>query len=175
MCHKGLSIGNRLGAYREILWASGLEGHSYSQADAAFEAFLRHGGERPPIWRGGELDWLSEVTGMPLCCPFEGFAILARGCKEWPDLIDALKIMRRVPSFEGLRLPDEILATIEGELYYWREVEKALFDPCESNKPVSVVSVVGRLRDAATVERQREAGRKAADTRRARKLERMAG
>ena len=107
------------------------ESADFSAADAAYKRWkgeADRGGPKPPAWEGGELDAVNEYLERKVSSPREAWDRLTVGVKKWSDprVAEALELMREIPGYAGIRLPDDVIdwitTQVEGD---WGEAAEA--------------------------------------------------
>jgi len=106
-------FGSKAWSYAAIM-ESIEESADFSRADAAYKRWkgeADRGGPKPPAWEGGELDAVNEYLERKVSSPREAWDRLTVGVKKWSDprVSEALELMREIPGYERLRLPDDVI------------------------------------------------------------------
>lgn len=85
-------------------------------ADQRYVDWKKGRGPKPPAWDGGELDSVNEALDLRgdkrVSSAREAWDKLTSGVRSWndPQVLDAVQIMREVPGFERLEIPENVRA-----------------------------------------------------------------
>jgi hypothetical protein len=102
---------NKQEAWNKLRDTAGIDGGDTSAADAAYERFLRGEGPKPPPFEGGHLDRINQLLNLEgdkrVSGAREAFDRLTKGRRSFDDINTAIRELKDVPGFEGLRIPDD--------------------------------------------------------------------